>query len=91
MKDGITAPPVVTWETTLSNAGFRSSRFGPTVPVDLAAASVWQPPQPALAKIFAPFAGSPWVAPPVLVPPEVSVGVLCVSAGVLWVSAAVSA
>src|SRR5689334_4819359 len=30
------------------------SRSGPTLPVDAAAASVWQLPQPALAKTFAP-------------------------------------
>ena len=38
----MTAPPFVTWRTTIACAGFSWSRFGPTVPVAPAAASVWQ-------------------------------------------------
>ena len=35
-------------------SGLSSSRFGPTCPFAFAAESVWQPPQPALAKTLAP-------------------------------------
>ena len=46
--------PFVTRVTTSSLDGFASSRFGPTVPVAPASASVWQPPQPALVKTALP-------------------------------------
>ena len=39
---GIPPPPLVTWCTTSASDGLSWSRFGPTVPVDPAAASVWQ-------------------------------------------------
>jgi len=42
----------------ISTGGFESSRFGPTFPVDPAAASVWQPPQPAEAKTASPAASA---------------------------------
>ena len=54
MKAGITAPPFVTWRTTIDIAGLSWSRFGPTVPVAPAAASVWRPAH-WLLKIDAPF------------------------------------
>ena len=41
-KAGIPPPPLVTWWTTSASDGLSWSRFGPTVPVDPAAASVWQ-------------------------------------------------
>jgi hypothetical protein len=66
-------PPFVTWLTTVSLSGWRSSRLGPVEPVDPAAARVWQLPQPALAKTSAPAALPP---PPVVV----SVGVFVVVA-----------
>src|SRR5262245_38477409 len=53
-KEGMPAPPFVTCRTTFSLSGCTSSRFGPTVPFVLAAFRVWQPPQPASAKTFAP-------------------------------------
>ena len=60
LNDGIGPPPTCTWCTTRANGGFNWSRFGPTVPDDPAAFSVWQPPHPALAKTALPAAGSPW-------------------------------
>ena len=51
---GMPRPPVVTCRSTRSAAGFSASRLGPIVPVEPAAASVWQPPQPARAKTSAP-------------------------------------
>ncbi len=51
---GIPPPPLFTWRATSSAEGFASSRFGPTVPLDPAASSAWQPPHPASAKTFAP-------------------------------------
>src|SRR5690348_3304240 len=47
-------PPFVTWWTTMAIAGLSWSRFGPTVPVEPAAARVWQLEQFAL-KIASPF------------------------------------
>ena len=47
-------PPFRTCRSTVDWSGFSSSRFGPTCPFEPAALSVWQPPQPALAKTFAP-------------------------------------
>ena len=49
----------MTSSTTSAASGLASSRFGPTLPDEPAASSVWQPPQPAEAKIFSPAAGSP--------------------------------
>ena len=46
--------PFVTRSITSSFDGFASSRFGPTFPLAPAAASVWQLPQPASAKIALP-------------------------------------
>ncbi len=50
----MTPPPLMTCVRTVASGGFSWSRFGPTVPVVLAAASVWQLPHFAL-KIAAPF------------------------------------
>ena len=55
-KDGIAPWPFVTRSTASAWSGCASSRFGPIVPVVPAAASVWQLPQPASAKISA----RPW-------------------------------
>ena len=41
-KAGMLLPPFVTWWTTRAMLGLRSSRSGPTVPLDPASASVWQ-------------------------------------------------
>src|ERR1700722_20190842 len=41
-KAGIPPPPLVTWWTTSASDGLSWSRLGPTVPVEPAAASVWQ-------------------------------------------------
>ena len=54
---GIAPWPFVTRVTTSSVSGLASSRFGPTVPVAPASASVWQPPQPALVKTALPAVG----------------------------------
>src|SRR3954451_8816466 len=53
-------PPWMTWFATVSWLGFRSSRFGPTLPLEPAAFSVWQPPHPAEAKTCLPAAASPF-------------------------------
>src|SRR5438093_7743491 len=59
----MTAPPFVTCLTTAASDGFSWSRFGPTVPVAPASASVWQPLQPAEpVKIAFPAAGFPCAA-----------------------------
>src|SRR5215212_8760293 len=61
LKEGIPPPPFSTWCCTVATSGARSSRFGPTPPLEPAAASVWQFPQPAEANTFspsAPFAGA---------------------------------
>ena len=50
LKDSITPFPFVTALTTDGLGGFRSSRFGPTVPLAPAAARVWQVEQPASMK-----------------------------------------
>ena len=42
-------PFVTRWITSAAD-GFAASSDGPTLPVDPAAESTWQPPQPALAK-----------------------------------------
>src|SRR6476660_780088 len=54
LKDGIPTPPFLTWRATVCWSGRSWSRFGPTVPFDFAACSVWQLPQPALEKTLAP-------------------------------------
>src|SRR3954454_22452764 len=54
LKAGIAPPPTATWCATASFDGFSWSRFGPTLPVEPAAFSVWQPPQPADAKTAVP-------------------------------------
>src|SRR5262245_1536567 len=46
-NDGIPPPPEATCAATVALDGLRTSRFGPTVPDDPAAPSVWQPPHPA--------------------------------------------
>ena len=48
-------PPFVTCCSTVGSDGFSASRFGPTLPFEAAAFSVWQLPQPAEAKIALPF------------------------------------
>ena len=53
-KEGMPTPPFRTWRATSFASGRSSSRLGPVVPFDLAAASVWQPPQPASEKTLAP-------------------------------------
>ena len=58
-KGGIAPMPFVTRVTTNLLSGFASSRFGPTLPFDPAAASVWQPPQPALTNTALPAVASP--------------------------------
>ena len=40
------AAPIVTWAVARRQSGLAWSRFGPTVPVAFASASVWQPVQP---------------------------------------------
>src|SRR5215207_5803861 len=68
-------PPLRTCASTVSSSGLRSSRFGPVVPSEPAAASVWQVPQ-LLAKTAAPSAPpsvvSAVVAAVVAAPPESS-------------------
>ena len=59
LKDGIPPWPFVTRSIASSWLGFASSRFGPTVPLEPASASVWQPPQPAEAKIALPSVSPP--------------------------------
>ena len=54
LNAGIAPPPFSTWCATVACDGFSWSRFGPTFPVDPAAFSVWQPPQPAEAKTALP-------------------------------------
>jgi hypothetical protein len=83
LNDGITALPFVTRSTTSEAGGFASSRFGPTVPVAPASASVWHPTQPAEAKTALPAAASPcpWVAPVVV--PSVVVSSVVVSSVVV--------
>src|SRR4051794_40312323 len=53
-------PPLTTWFSIAGRSGLRSSRFGPTVPCELAAASVWQAPQPAVTKIRLPSSALPF-------------------------------
>ena len=53
-NDGMPPAPEVTICWTRSALGLASSRFGPAVPDEPAAASVWQPPQPADAKTALP-------------------------------------
>src|SRR5581483_11897951 len=60
-NDGIPFPPFVTCRATVALSGFSWSRSGPTRPLEPASASVWQLPQPASAKTFAP--GPPETAP----------------------------
>jgi hypothetical protein len=47
-------PPTSTWCATVLFDGFSWSRFGPTLPLEPAAFSVWHPPQPAEAKTALP-------------------------------------
>ena len=72
-KACIPPPPFVICVTAAATSTLESSRFGPTVPVEPASASVWQLPQPLEAKISLPAAGSPSTAP-VSPPPASSVG-----------------
>src|SRR5581483_1313313 len=67
-NDGIAPFPCVTRSTTSASGGFAWSRFGPTVPPEPAASSVWQPPQPALANTPVPAAAADPPAAPVWVP-----------------------
>ena len=53
-NEGMPLPPLRTCRSTVDWSGFSSSRLGPTCPFAPAASSVWQPPQPAVAKTFAP-------------------------------------
>src|SRR3954447_6571894 len=62
-KDGMTPAPLRTMAATVAAEGFKESRFGPVVPLEPAALSVGQPPQPALEKTWAPEGGAP--PPPV--------------------------
>src|SRR5829696_4269532 len=64
-------PPLRTCASTVSSSGLRSSRFGPVVPSEPAAASVWQVPQ-LLAKTAAPSAPPSVVSAVVAAPPESS-------------------
>src|SRR5690349_2418319 len=52
-------PPFLTRNSISASAGFAVLRFGPAVPVEPAAASVWQAAHPELEKIAAPLAGLP--------------------------------
>ena len=56
---GIPPSPLVTICCTRSALGLASSRFGPDAPDEPAAASVWQPPQPADAKTALPAGAAP--------------------------------
>jgi hypothetical protein len=47
LNEGMIAPPSVIWSAMRVAGGRTTSRFGPTWPLAPAAASVWQPPQPA--------------------------------------------
>src|SRR4051812_26162694 len=58
-NDGMTPAPLRTIAATVAADGFSWSRFGPVVPLEPAALSVWQPPQPALEKTWAPDRGAP--------------------------------
>jgi len=84
LNAGIGPPPFVTWRTTVSNEGERSSRFGPTLPLEPAFENVWQLPHPALVNTFSPLAASPAVAPVVVD----SVDVVVVSVAVVVVGLA---
>ena len=44
-NDGMTPAPLRTMAATVAAVGFRESRFGPVVPLEPAALSVWQPAQ----------------------------------------------
>ena len=55
-NDGMPPPPSFTCCATRSSLGCSQSRFGPVVPVERAALSVWQLPQPAAMKTFDPVA-----------------------------------
>jgi hypothetical protein len=64
---GIPPSPLVTICCTRWALGLASSRFGPDAPEEPAAASVWQPPQPADAKTALPDgAAAGWAAEPVV-------------------------
>src|SRR4051794_22708902 len=65
-------PPFVTCRRTAAVDGWSWSRSGPTVPLDFAALSVWQPSQPAVANTCAPDlarSGSGVLEPPPPPPP----------------------
>jgi hypothetical protein len=57
---GIAPLPLWTRSRIFASGGFASSRFGPTVPCELAALSVWQAVQPAVRKTCLPRVGSPF-------------------------------
>ena len=57
-------PPTRTWCATVEASGLSSSRFGPICPFASAASSVWQLPQPALAKTLPPGELAPPPPPP---------------------------
>src|SRR5262249_22030103 len=61
LNDGIAPAPFVTRSTTSESGGFAWSRFGPTVPVVPASASVWHPPHGPVLKIVFPATGSPFL------------------------------
>src|SRR5256885_15513355 len=52
-------PPFLMRNSMRASGGFAWLRLGPVVPVEPAAASVWQAPHPELANSDAPFAGFP--------------------------------
>ena len=78
LNAGIAPPPLVTWRSLVASSGFRSSRFGPTLPVAAASLSVWQAAQ-FWVKTCLPCAAACCV-PPVLVLVVPASGVLVVSA-----------
>ena len=65
----MTPLPCVTRSTTSVAGGFASSRFGPTVPVAPASASVWHDVQPAVSNTCLPAVASPEGAAGVVVSP----------------------
>src|SRR3954449_12155240 len=57
-KAGMPPPPARTLAAISAGASCNGSRFGPDVPVEPAAVSVWHVPQPALLQTTAPVASS---------------------------------
>src|SRR3954447_13874029 len=67
-NDGMTPAPLRTIAATVAAAGLRCAGWGRFVPLEPAALSVWQPPQPALEKTWAPDGAAP-APPPAPAPP----------------------